>query len=54
MTTIEGGHLEEIECPECKVKQIASVLHKCNYCGFLIGESEWEATKPSEDNQLQK
>ena len=44
-------HTETICCPHCGVVQVATVLHtqpfnsmvhECDKCGWIIGESEWE------------
>ena len=45
-----GKHIEQIECPECGKRQIATVLHTlpwwsyvhdCVSCKYTIMESEW-------------
>ena len=45
------SHTEEIECPECGTRQIATVqhvlpwwayVHECTKCGYVIMESEWK------------
>jgi ribosomal protein S27E len=50
MTKIAGGHLENIQCPECQRIQAAEVMHTpphwtyvhhCTGCGYTIMESEW-------------
>lgn len=49
--SVAGSHPENIRCPECKGTCSATVFHlwpynnlthKCEHCGYLIMESEWE------------
>jgi hypothetical protein len=54
-------HKETIECPECKKKQIAEVLHtfpwwsyihNCVNCNYTIMESEWTCIDTEEEIYL--
>ena len=48
------GHIEWIECPECKKEQgsfveytfpFYSYVHECLKCKYIIMESEWNETR---------
>lgn len=47
---METHHIEQIECPECGVRNFGKVehtvpfytyYHECYDCGHIIQESEW-------------
>lgn len=58
---IKKNYINAIICPECKKKQIASVLdtvpfltkvHSCIKCKYIIMESEWEELTETEAHNL--
>jgi len=56
-------HIEQIECPECGKRQIATVLHTlpwwsyvhhCVSCKYTIMESEWVLINTEDElNQIE-
>ena len=51
MSDLIWHHIDRIRCPRCEHEQDATVaqtyphwsfVHKCDQCGYIIMESEWE------------
>ena len=55
-------HIEEIECPECGKRQLATVLHtipfytyikNCISCKYTIMESDWVLINTEDELKIQ-
>jgi ribosomal protein S27E len=57
------SHIEEIECPECGKRQMATVyhtmpfynfVHHCISCKYVIMESEWILVNTEEEVNIKQ